>query len=377
MTHPWDPKEESPKAPVKETGQSATVVSDGESASTPDAQRHRLDVRDLKTYFFLDEGILKAVDNLDLHIKDDETIGVIGESGSGKSVMARSLMRLVTRPGEIVGGQGILRRKNGQTVDLFGLAPDSALLRDIRGNDIAMVFQEPMTAFSPVYTIGHQIAEMVKIHRKISEKDLKPYVVELLRKVGISNPGQRVDEYPHQLSGGMRQRAIIAMALSCDPYILLADEPTTALDVTIQAQILTLLKDLQKSEHMSVMYITHDLAVVAETVDRVYVMYLGRVMEMTTTRELFANPLHPYTQKLMNAIPKPGERVERLEVIEGNVPTPLDPPIQCPFFSRCDKRMPGICDVAIPELVENTPGHSVRCFLYSQETEPEDEWSRI
>ena len=337
----------------------------------------RLQVRDLKTYYFLDEGILKAVDGVDIDIEDGETIGVIGESGSGKSVMARSLMRLVSRPGETVKGSAVLRRKSGQVIDVLALGPGSPQLRSVRGNDIAMVFQEPMTAFSPVHTIGAQIGEMVRLHKSLSKRATDDYVVELLRRVGISNPRQRAGEYPHQLSGGMRQRALIAMALSCDPRILLADEPTTALDVTIQAQILELLKELQQAQQMAVMYITHDLAVVAESVDRVYVMYLGRVMEATTTTRLFSNPLHPYTRKLMRAIPRPGVKVDRLEVIEGSVPTPLDPPFRCPFFGRCPDGMPGICDQAMPALVEKEPDHRVRCFLHSRETEPEDEWTRI
>ncbi len=336
-----------------------------------------LDVKDLKTYYFLDEGILKAVDGVDLAVSEREAIGMIGESGSGKSVLARSIMRLVSRPGEIVGGTAMLNRKNGSIVDILSLSPGADELRAIRGNDVAMIFQEPMTALSPVHTIGDQIEEMVGIHRDLGKRERKEYVVSLLERVGMSNPRQRVDEYPHQLSGGMRQRALIAMALSCDPRIVLADEPTTALDVTIQAQILDLIAELQDSAHMAVVYITHDLAVIAETVSRVYVMYLGRVMESTTTRQLFTNPLHPYTLKLMHSIPQPGKRVDSLEVIAGNVPVPIDPPRHCPFFSRCPSAMPGTCDRAMPALVTVETGHDVRCFLHSQETEPEDEWAAI
>ncbi len=339
--------------------------------------KNRLEVDGLKTYFFLDEGILKAVDGVSLTVGDRETIGVIGESGSGKSVMARSLLRLVARPGEIVQGNVVLRRKDGGVIDVLAFAPDADELRAIRGNEIAMVFQEPISAFSPVYTIGAQIAEMVALHTDLKKQQNREYVVDLLRRVGISNPGQRFDEYPHQLSGGMRQRAMIAMALSCHPKIVLADEPTTALDVTIQAQILELMKELQQAEDMSVIYITHDLAVVAETTDRIYVMYLGRVVESTTTERLFANPLHPYTQKLLGSIPHPGRHMDRLEVIEGSVPTPIDPPAQCPFFSRCPSAMPGICDQAVPALTEKEPGHFVRCYLHSDEREPEDEWTTI
>jgi oligopeptide/dipeptide ABC transporter ATP-binding protein len=344
---------------------------------TVDMQPVRLEVKDLKTYFFLDEGILKAVDGVSMTVRDRETIGVIGESGSGKTAFARSLMRLTVKPGEIVKGEALLRRKNGATTDILGLEPDSKELRSLRGNDIAMIFQEPMTAFSPVHTIGAQIGQMVGLHTQLSKPQIRERVVELLRRVGISNPSQRFDEYPHQLSGGMRQRAMIAMALSCNPKIVLADEPTTALDVTIQAQILELLGELQQSEQMAVIYITHNLAVVAESVDYVHVMYLGKVVESAPTRRLFANPLHPYTRQLLRSIPRPGVAVDRLEVIKGTVPTPLDPPWHCPFFSRCPDAMPGTCDQAMPELVVYEPGHFARCYLHSQATEPEDEWTRV
>ena len=338
---------------------------------------NQLEIRDLKTYFFLDEGILKAVDGVNLTVGDRETIGIIGESGCGKSVMSKSIMRLVTKPGEIVKGAALLTRKDGSQVDIFALEPNSPELRSIRGNEIAMIFQEPMTAFSPVYTIGDQISEMVALHTGLDRTKTRDRVVGLLNRVGISNPSQRYDQYPHELSGGMRQRAMIALALSCNPKIILADEPTTALDVTIQAQILDLLKELQREEGMSIVYVTHNMAVVAETVDRVYVMYLGQVVESTTTQQLFADPLHPYTQKLLRSIPKPGERVEKLEVISGTVPSPIDLPRQCGFVSRCPSAMPGLCDKEMPALYEKEEGHWVRCFLYSKETEPEDEWTNI
>jgi len=340
-------------------------------------EQTRLEVRDLKTYFFLDEGILKAVDGVDFDLADRETVGVIGESGSGKTQFARSLMRLMTEPGEIVKGTALLRRKDDDIIDMLALEPDADELRSIRGNEIAMIFQEPMTAFSPVHTVGAQISEMVGLHTDLSKRQRRDHVVDLFRRVGIANPGQRFDEYPHQLSGGMRQRAMIAMALSCNPKVVLADEPTTALDVTIQAQILDLLMELQQSQDMAVIYITHNLAVVAEAVSRVYVMYLGKVVESAPTKRLFANPLMPYTRQLLRSIPRPGVHVERLEVIKGTVPTPLDPPWQCPFFSRCPDAMPGKCDQAMPALVEYEPGHFARCYLHSDATEPEDEWTRI
>jgi len=287
------------------------------------------------------------------------------------------LLRLVTRPGEIIKGSALLRRKDGSIVDILTLESNSSEMRSIRGDEISIVFQEPMTSFSPVHTIGFQISEMFKLHTDLNAAEIRENVVELLRRVGISNPKQRFDEYPHQLSGGMRQRAMIAMALSCKPQIVIADEPTTALDVTIQAQILELMKELQHEADMSVVYITHNMAVIAENVDRVYVMYLGRVVESTTTQRLFSNPLHPYTQKLLRSIPRPGHRVDRLEVIAGSVPNAIDPPVQCGFFSRCPAAMAGKCDRAVPELTEIEEGHFVRCFLYSEKTEPEDEWTRI
>ena len=338
---------------------------------------NRLDVQGLKTYFFLDKGILKAVDGVSFTVGDQETIGVIGESGCGKSITAQSLLRLVTRPGEIIKGSALLCRKDGSIVDILTLESNSSEMRSIRGDEISIVFQEPMTSFSPVHTIGFQISEMFKLHTDLNAAEIRENVVELLRRVGISNPKQRFDEYPHQLSGGMRQRAMIAMALSCKPQIVIADEPTTALDVTIQAQILELMKELQHEADMSVVYITHNMAVIAENVDRVYVMYLGRVVESTTTQRLFSNPLHPYTQKLLRSIPRPGHRVDRLEVIAGSVPNAIDPPVQCGFFSRCPAAMAGKCDRAVPELTEIEEGHFVRCFLYSEKTEPEDEWTRI
>lgn len=338
---------------------------------------NRLDVQGLKTYFFLDKGILKAVDGVSFTVGDQETIGVIGESGCGKSITAQSLLRLVTRPGEIIKGSALLRRKDGSIVDILTLESNSTEMRSIRGDEISIVFQEPMTSFSPVHTIGFQISEMFKLHTDLNAAEIRDNVVELLRRVGISNPKQRFDEYPHQLSGGMRQRAMIAMALSCKPQIVIADEPTTALDVTIQAQILELMKELQHEADMSVVYITHNMAVIAENVDRVYVMYLGRVVESTTTQRLFSNPLHPYTQKLLRSIPRPGHRVDRLEVIAGSVPNAIDPPVQCGFFSRCPAAMAGKCDRAVPELTEIEEGHFVRCFLYNEKTEPEDEWTRI
>lgn len=338
-----------------------------------------LDVKDLRTYFFVDEGVVKAVDGVDLTIGVQETVGVIGESGCGKSTMAHSLLRLIQEPGEIVDGTATVRLKDGTRQDIFALEPGSDELRDIRGNEVSMIFQEPMASFSPVHTIGSQIGEVLEQHTDLDEDEIEARVIDLMRRVGISNPEQRLDQYPHEFSGGMRQRAMIAMALACGPALLIADEPTTALDVTIQAQILQLLRDLQAEQNMSVLYITHNLGVVAEYVDRVYVMYLGKVVESGPTNELFANPLHPYTQKLLRSVPKPGHPVERLETIEGSVPIPIGLAPQCGFFSRCTKAIEGTCDATVPAMTESTENsqHFVRCFLYSDAAEKESEWSVV
>ena len=290
--------------------------------------------------------------------------------------MAQSLLRLVPKPGEIVQGKATLRRKDGGQVDILALEPNSAELRGIRGAEIGIVFQDPKISFSPVHTVGSQISEMVRAHIAMSKREVREYVIDLLNRVGISNPRQRFEEYPHQLSGGMSQRAMIAMALSCKPLLLIADEATTALDVTIQAQILELLKVLQEEEGLSAIYITHNLGVVAEQVDRVYVMYLGRVVETATTERLFARPLHPYTQKLLQSAPRPGQRAKRLEAIEGSVPSGIGRPVQCGFYSRCPSRLPK-CEQTVPALVEVEDGHQVRCFLHNAQEEQEDDWTFV
>lgn len=342
-----------------------------------DPSEPRLKVDGLKTYFFLDHGILRAVDGVDFWVGEGESVGIIGESGCGKSITAQSMLQLVRGRGEIVDGQALVKRKDGRVTDIFSLEADSDEMRAIRGDDISIIFQEPMTSFSPVHTIGDQIGEVLRLHTSLKGQEIRERVISMLGRVGIANPEMRVDEYPHQLSGGMRQRAMIAMALICHPQIVIADEPTTALDVTIQAQILDLMRDLQQELGMSIVYITHNMAVVAENVSRVYVMYLGRVVETTTTEQLFRNPRHPYTQKLLRSIPHPGRPVERLEVIEGSVPSAIDPPRRCGFFTRCSKAMPGICDAAIPALTEVEGGHWARCFLLSEEREAEDDWSSL
>lgn len=329
-----------------------------------------LEVRNLKTHFNLEEGTLKAVDGVDFSIDARKTVGIIGESGSGKSVTAQSVLQLVPAPGSIVSGEILLQTSGQGIIDLTKLNPRGREIRSIRGKEISMIFQEPMTSLSPVHTIGSQIIEMIMLHRTSNKREAKEIALEMIDRVGISNPSQRFDEYAHQISGGMRQRAMIAMALSCNPSLLIADEPTTALDVTVQAQILELMKDLQEQFGMAIMYITHDLGVIAEIADEVNVMYLGRVVERAKTVELFKNPLHPYTRGLLQSIPRLGKKSgEPLKAIRGNVPVPIDPLPQCGFCSRCDEFIQGKCDAAIPSLVDMGNEHYVRCFVHNEEME--------
>lgn len=326
-----------------------------------------LEVKNLQTHFELEEGTVRAVDGVDFTVKRGITLGIVGESGCGKSVTAMSILKIVDAPGKIVGGEVILRN-NGNVTDLIALPEHSREMRNIRGNAIAMVFQEPMNSLSPVHSIGDQIMEAVLLHNNYTKAQARDRAIELLGLVGIPNPEQRVDNYTFQLSGGMRQRAMIAMALSCNPSLLIADEPTTALDVTTQAQILELMKELQNQFGMAVMLITHDLGVVAETCDEVVVMYLGEVVEQADIDSLFYDPKHPYTQALMRSIPKLGAgRTQVLNPIEGSVPDPFNRPTGCPFHSRCDQFMPGKCDVIHPKLTTLENGRTVRCLLYEDE----------
>ncbi|MCK4682141.1 ABC transporter ATP-binding protein [Candidatus Bipolaricaulota bacterium] len=323
-----------------------------------------IEVKDLKTYFFTEDGVVRAVDGVDFTIEPEKTLGVVGESGCGKSVTALSVMGLVqTPPGKITEGE-ILYHQNGNITDLTQLNPKGRKYRSIRGNEIAMIFQEPMTSLNPVYTIGNQIMEAIILHQHLHKREAHKKAIEMLHSVGIPVPEQRVDEYPHQLSGGMRQRAMIAMALSCNPSLLIADEPTTALDVTIQAQVLDLMNDLRKDFHAAIQFITHDLGVIAQMADDVVVMYLGKIVEGAPSSELFHNPKHPYTQGLLNSIPSLATtREERLIPIKGVVPDPFDVPEGCGFEPRCPHAM-DICKREIPTLKEIAPGHQVSCFLY-------------
>jgi len=330
-----------------------------------------LRVNGLKTYFKLDEGILKAVDGVDFEVRKNTIMGVIGESGCGKSVTSHSIMRTVQPPGRIVEGNIYYRKLSGEVVDLTTLKPNGAQMRSIRGREISMVFQEPMASLSPVHTIGKQMIQMLLIHNVCkTKKEAFEHGVEMLNKVGLSRPEQIMMSYPHQLSGGMCQRAMIAIALCCSPQLLIADEPTTALDVTVQANIIELFKTLQSNMGMSIIYITHDLGVIAELADEVVVMYLGRIVEKGSTLQIFKNPLHPYTRRLLRSMPMlGGVKRERLEAIRGNVPMPLNTPPQCGFCSRCDDAIEGVCNCqnGYPELLEIEPGHFVSCFRYSKE----------
>ncbi len=315
-----------------------------------------LDIVDLKTYFHTDEGTVKAVDGVSYRAWPGETVGLVGESGCGKSVTALSILRLIAMPpGAIEGG-----RIEFDGEDLVQVP--EARMRQVRGGKIGMIFQEPMTSLNPVYTVGDQIAEAVRLHLNLSGKDARDRSIDMLAKVGIPAPERRVDEYPHQLSGGMRQRVMIAMALSCDPKLLIADEPTTALDVTIQAQILELIHELQKELGMAVLMITHDLGVIAETAHRVVVMYASKIAETADVEGLFARPRHPYTRGLFRSIPSVAGRTARLEAIEGNVPSPLEFPRGCKFHTRCPFAAPH-CEAHEPPLREVEPGHLAACWL--------------
>jgi oligopeptide/dipeptide ABC transporter ATP-binding protein len=330
-----------------------------------------LEIKGLKTYFFLDEGTVKAVEGADLTIPRRATVGVVGESGCGKSVTAYSILQLVEHPGRIVEGQILWHRENSEqsgsaeVIDLARLKPSSREMRAVRGGEISMIFQEPLSSLSPVHTVGNQISEAISLHRSISRSEVRQQVIDLLHLVGIPKPAERFDSYPFQLSGGMRQRVMIAMALSCHPSLLIADEPTTALDVTTQAQILELISELQQNYGMSVLLITHNLGVVAETCEQVVVMYLGEVVEQADTVSLFNTPQHPYTQALLRSIPKLGQRHRgRIEAIKGMVPDPYNRPQGCAFHPRCIQRIHGVCDQTYPPLIQLASGATVRCHLY-------------
>jgi len=318
-----------------------------------------LQVKNLQTHFHVGDHIAKAIDGVDFDVRKGEVLGLVGESGSGKSVTSLSILRLIPNPpGDIVGGELIFE---GQ--DLLKLSYEQ--MRKIRGNSISMIFQEPMTSLNPVFTIGEQIMEPLMLHQGLNKVDASDRAVRMLELVGIPSPRQRLWDYPHQFSGGMRQRVMIAMALACNPKLLIADEPTTALDVTIQAQILELMLKLKaERKDSAIILITHDLAVVAETCHRIVVMYCGKVQEIATTDEIFHDPRHPYTQGLLESIPNPLQKKKRLNAIPGIVPNLLDLPKGCRFCTRCEKKI-DVCETVEPDLIEVTPGHFVRCHLES------------
>ena len=331
----------------------------------PDDTKPLLSVRNLKTSFFQDEGTTKAVDGASFDVLPGKTLGIVGESGCGKSVTAQSILRIVDAPGRIVEGEILLTRKDGTETDLVKLKADGREIRSIRGGEIGLIFQEPMTSFSPVHTVGAQLVEAVMLHNAVSKKEARRRGVEALRSVGIPKPERRIDEYSFELSGGLRQRAMIAVALSCDPRLLIADEPTTALDVTTQAQILELLRRIQQERGMAIMLITHNLGVVAEMADDVVVMYLGRVVEQGKVDDIFHDARHPYTKALLQSMPSIESRPRvKLPTISGSVPHPFNRPTGCPFHPRCESFMPGRCDTAQPPLVSVGEGRKVSCFLY-------------
>ncbi len=332
-----------------------------------------LEVRDLKTWFSLDEGTVKALDGATFDVKRGKTLCIVGESGCGKSMTARSILQIVQPPGKVVGGEMLFHRADPatgatSTVDLASVDPKGNLIRSIRGKEISMIFQEPMTSFSMVHTIGNQISENVRLHSSMTKEEARLHSIDMLRKVGVPRPEDRFDSFAYQLSGGLRQRAMIAMALSNDPALLIADEPTTALDVTTQAQILELMKGLQDELGMAMIFITHDLGVVAEIADEVAVMYLGIVVERGTVNEIFHEPKHPYTRALLQSIPRLGQGArERLSSIRGMVPDPYDRPSGCPFNTRCDFAIPGVCDRITPPVTQLRHRRDVRCLLYEPE----------
>jgi oligopeptide/dipeptide ABC transporter ATP-binding protein len=322
-----------------------------------------LEVKDLHVQFLMEQATVRAVDGVSFSLNRKKTLGIVGESGCGKSITAMAVMRLIqSPPGKITGGSINLRRRNGDVVDIAQLSAKGPAMRSIRGAEIAMIFQEPMTSLNPIYTIGDQIAESVMLHQKLSKKDALGVALDMLHKVHLSAPETRLKQYPHQLSGGMRQRVMIALAMSCNPSILIADEPTTALDVTVQAQILDLMAALQDSFDSSIIMITHNLGVISDIADDTAVMYLGKIVEQAPTRELFENPLHPYTRGLLNSVPVLGRKTQKkLIPIPGMVPSPTEELFECAFKPRCERKGPD-CDMRIPPLREVSPGHWAACW---------------
>ena len=332
-------------------------------------QKSILSVKDLQIYFNTDEGVVKAVDGVTFEIEQGKTLGVVGESGCGKSTVGRAILQILDRNGRINGGEINWLHEtedSKETINIAKQTRNSPIMRSIRGEDIALIFQEPMTSFSPVHTIGNQLIEMIRLHKDLSKTEAKQRAIELLEMVNIPNPEQRISEYSFQLSGGLRQRAMIAMAIACEPKLLIADEPTTALDVTTQAQILDLLRELQKKNGMSIILITHNLGVVAEMADEVVVMYLGKAVESGTAEQIYHNPQHPYTQGLLRSIPSIYTKKEgKLPSIAGYIPHPFNRPSGCDFRTRCESYMEGVCDKNIPVFQQlNDTNQKVACFVH-------------
>lgn len=330
---------------------------------------HILEVNDLFVEFHGDEGIAKALNGVSFSVEEGQSVGIVGESGCGKSVSAYSVLRLLADTARIVNGEILYRYKDGKITDTTKIETDGEEIRDIRGDQISMIFQEPMTAFSPVHTINNQISELLIFHRGMTKEEAKKETIDLLKRVGIPDPETRVDDYTFQYSGGMRQRAMIAMGIACSPRVLIADEPTTALDVTIQAQVLKMIKKMQEELQLSLILITHDLSVISKMVEHVYVMYLGRVVESAPVRELFKNPKHPYTMNLLKSIPRMTGTGERLHTIKGTVPTTYLLPEGCPFHPRCEEMIDGKCNVTVPSksAISDAKNHFVLCHLYTQD----------
>jgi oligopeptide/dipeptide ABC transporter ATP-binding protein len=327
-----------------------------------------LRVRDLHTHFFADEGVVRAVDGTSFDLFAGRTLGIVGESGCGKSVTAKSILRIVERPGRIVSGEILLRKADGSTVDLVKLPPDGPDIRAIRGGEIGLVFQEPMSSLSAFHTIGNQLIEAIRLHSSLSKKAARARAIDLLAMVGIPRPSQRIDAYSFELSGGLRQRVMIALALAAEPRILIADEPTTALDVTTQAQILDLIRRLQQERELAVILITHDMGVIAEMTDDVVVMYLGHEVEKGPVDAIFHAPRHPYTKSLLQSIPSVlAEPRERLATISGSIPHPLARPPGCPFHPRCTAHIRGVCEASFPAETAAGERHDVACHLYTTE----------
>jgi oligopeptide/dipeptide ABC transporter ATP-binding protein len=322
-----------------------------------------LEVKDLHVQFHMEQATVRAVDGVTFALKRKKTLGIVGESGCGKSITAMAIMRLIqSPPGKITEGSIRLRLRNGETCDIARLNAKGPVMRNIRGAEIAMIFQEPMTSLNPIYTIGDQIAESVMLHRRLPKREALDLALDMLRKVHLSAPETRLKQYPHQLSGGMRQRVMIALAMSCNPSILIADEPTTALDVTVQAQILDLMGRLRDSFDSSIIMITHNLGVISDIADDTAVMYLGKIIEQAPTRELFENPLHPYTRGLLNSVPVLGRKTQKkLIPIPGMVPSPTEELTRCAFEPRCSHKGPD-CEAGIPRLRELSPGHFAACY---------------